>query len=134
MLDWLRGKGENAAEVPINVHLAVKDAALLHDEEPGADLVMTVAGRPVGLRIALKLRDESSLADWAGRDVIVTASRSGRQPRVRARLPYTLENHCKARLELSGFSAGRHAFMLEIFTARDQQKLFERKIIVQADV
>lgn len=133
MLNWIRGKSDKAGEPPIAVHLAVKDAAYLHDEEPGADLIVTVAGMPVKMRVALMLKDEETLTDWAGRDLVVQASRSGRQPRVEARLPYTLEDHSKARLELSGFSAGRHEFTVEIFTARDDRKVFERRIIVQAD-
>jgi len=130
--DWLRGESRDADETPITVRLAVKDAAFLHDEEPGTDLVMTVAGRPLQMRVALSLKDQGH-AGWAGRDVIVRASRSGLQPRVEARLPYTLEDHAKVRLELSAFSAGRHDFTVEIVTARDDRRIFERRIIVQAD-
>lgn len=134
MLNWLRDKSDDAEEAaPIVVRLAVKDAAFLDDEEPDADLVMTVAGMPVQLRVALGLKDDQILTGWAGRDVIVRASRSGRQPRAEARLPYTPGNHAKVRLELAGFSAGRHDFTVEIVTARDEQKIFERRIIVQAD-
>lgn len=135
MLDWLRGESPEPGdedEAPIVVRLAVKDAAFLHDEAPDADLVMTVAGRPVKMRVALSLRDQGPVG-WAGRDVVVEASRSGRQPRVETRLPYTLDDHAKVRLELAGFSAGRHDFTVQVVTVRDGRKIFERRIIVQAD-